>query len=216
MNFISKTLCVFVFVWFTVLSKLVASLKEADSLTSEQELSFLQTLLQSKEINALVNVHSKVGKVCKDEKCAPLMSSSIQVRHIPSLPESHHIHESTLNTVYKFKCICCSVCIWKKKQVALEVLEQLSQRCHISPLCKEIFYLLQKPHFQVHFERFSHQFKRRFLFSSFNPLNVIPFLLSPCENGTEFIGHSWCNRTEGLLSTSTRNTDRSGWRRRNG
>lgn len=115
MNFISKTLCVFVFVWFTVLSKLVASLKEADSLTSEQELSFLQTLLQSKEINALVNVHSKVGKVCKDEKCAPLMSSSIQVRHIPSLPESHHIHESTLNTVYKFKCICCSVCIWKKK-----------------------------------------------------------------------------------------------------
>lgn len=67
--------------WFfvAVLSKLVTSLKEADSLSSEQELHFLQNLLESKEINALVNVHSKVGKVCKDEKCAPLMSSSIQV-----------------------------------------------------------------------------------------------------------------------------------------
>lgn len=62
----------------TVLSKLVTSLKETESLSSEQELSFLQSLLESREINALVNVHSKVGKVCKDEKCAPLMSSSIQ------------------------------------------------------------------------------------------------------------------------------------------
>lgn len=66
-------------IWYTVLSKLVSSLKEADSLSSEQELRFLQNLLESKEINALVNVHSKVGKLCKDEKCAPLMSSSIQV-----------------------------------------------------------------------------------------------------------------------------------------
>lgn len=57
----------------------MTSLKEADSLSSEQELNFLQNLLESKEINALVNVHSKVGKVCKDEKCAPLMSSSIEV-----------------------------------------------------------------------------------------------------------------------------------------
>lgn len=62
-----------------VLSKLVTSLKEADSLTSEQELHFLQSLLESKEINALVNVHSKVGRIFKDDKCAPLMSSSIQV-----------------------------------------------------------------------------------------------------------------------------------------
>lgn len=44
----------------------------------------------------------------------------------------------------------------KHKQVALEVLEQLSQRCHISLLCKEIFYLLQKPHVQVNiFSAFS-------------------------------------------------------------
>lgn len=75
--------CVFFFFRFwaliAVLSKLVTSLKEAESLSSEQEFNFLQSLLQSKEINALVNVHSKVGKVSKDEKCAPLMSSSIQV-----------------------------------------------------------------------------------------------------------------------------------------
>lgn len=68
--------------YIIVLSKLVTSLKEADSLTSEKELSFLQNLLESKEINALVNVHSKVGKICKDEKFAPLMSSSIQVNKL--------------------------------------------------------------------------------------------------------------------------------------
>lgn len=94
-----------------VLSKLVTSLKEADQLSNEQELGFLQNLLESKEINALVNVHTKVAKVTKDEKLAPIMSSSMQV--------------------------------------ALEVLDQLSQRCHTSELCKELFYLLQKPHMQV-------------------------------------------------------------------
>lgn len=62
-----------------MLSKLVTSLKEAESLSSEQELSFLQNLLESKEINALVSVHSKVGKVGKDERFAPLMSTSMQV-----------------------------------------------------------------------------------------------------------------------------------------
>lgn len=62
-----------------VLLKLVTSLKEADSLSSEQELNFLQNLLESKEINALVNVHSKVGKVVKDEKFSPIISTSIQV-----------------------------------------------------------------------------------------------------------------------------------------
>lgn len=34
-------------------------------------------------------------------------------------------------------------------QVALEVLELLAPRCHISPICKELFHLLQKPHLQV-------------------------------------------------------------------
>lgn len=38
-----------------------------------------------------------------------------------------------------------------KLQVALDVLEHLSQRTHISPICKEMFHLLQRPHVQVRF-----------------------------------------------------------------
>ncbi|CAG9797286.1 unnamed protein product [Chironomus riparius] len=94
-----------------VLSKLLTSLNEADNkLSGEQELQFLQTLLQSKEINALVNVHHKVAKLGRDERIAPILSASMQV--------------------------------------ALEVLELLAPRCHISPLCRELFHLLQKPHLQ--------------------------------------------------------------------
>ncbi|KAL7040249.1 hypothetical protein ACKWTF_000319 [Chironomus riparius] len=93
------------------LSKLLTSLNEADNkLSGEQELQFLQTLLQSKEINALVNVHHKVAKLGRDERIAPILSASMQV--------------------------------------ALEVLELLAPRCHISPLCRELFHLLQKPHLQ--------------------------------------------------------------------
>ncbi|XP_055919447.1 MAGUK p55 subfamily member 7 isoform X1 [Eupeodes corollae] len=92
------------------LSKLVSSLQETETLSSEQEIDFLKTLLESKELNALVNVHSKVAKVLRDDKLAPLLSTSTQV--------------------------------------LIEVLEQLSQRCHLSPICKEAFYLLQNPHLQ--------------------------------------------------------------------
>lgn len=62
-----------------VLSKLVSSLKEAESLSGEQDLDFLQQLLESKELNALVNVHTKVAKIGKDDRLAPLLSSSMQV-----------------------------------------------------------------------------------------------------------------------------------------
>ncbi|XP_065081111.1 MAGUK p55 subfamily member 7 isoform X3 [Ochlerotatus camptorhynchus] len=93
-----------------VISKLITSLKEADSLSNEQELGFLQNLLQSKELNALVNVHSKVAKINKDDRIAPLLSSSMQV--------------------------------------LIEVLELLAPRCHISPLCREVFHMLQTPHLQ--------------------------------------------------------------------
>lgn len=34
-------------------------------------------------------------------------------------------------------------------QIALEVLDMLAQRCHISSDCKELFQLLQTPHIQV-------------------------------------------------------------------
>lgn len=63
-----------------VLSKLISSLNEADNkLSGEAELHFLQSLLQSKEINALVNVHHKVAKVGKDDRIAPILSASMQV-----------------------------------------------------------------------------------------------------------------------------------------
>lgn len=66
---------------FAVLSKLISSLNEADNkLSGESELHFLQTLLQSKEINALVNVHHKVAKVGKDDRIAPILSASMQVK----------------------------------------------------------------------------------------------------------------------------------------
>jgi MAGUK p55 subfamily member 3/7 len=63
-----------------VLSKLLTSLSETDNkLSGEQELHFLQSLLQSKEINALVNVHHKVAKLGKDDRIAPILSASMQV-----------------------------------------------------------------------------------------------------------------------------------------
>lgn len=93
-----------------VISKLITSLKESEGLSDEQDLGFLQNLLQSKELNALVNVHSKVAKINKDDRIAPLLSSSMQV--------------------------------------LLETLELLAPRCHISPLCREAFHLLQTPHLQ--------------------------------------------------------------------
>jgi MAGUK p55 subfamily member 3/7 len=64
-----------------VLTKLLTSLSEADNkLSGEQELHFLQSLLQSKEINALVNVHHKVAKMGKlGDRIAPVLSVSMQV-----------------------------------------------------------------------------------------------------------------------------------------
>lgn len=63
-----------------MLSKLLTTLNESDNkLSGEQEMSFLQTLLQSKEINALVNVHHKVAKMGKDDRVAPILSASMQV-----------------------------------------------------------------------------------------------------------------------------------------
>lgn len=65
---------------FLVLSKLLASLNEVDNkFSGDKELHFLQSLLQSKEINALVNVHHKVAKVGKDDRIAPILSASMQV-----------------------------------------------------------------------------------------------------------------------------------------
>ena len=63
-----------------VLSKLLTSLSESENkISGEQELEFLQSLLQSKELNALVNVHHKVAKLGKDDRIAPVLSASMQV-----------------------------------------------------------------------------------------------------------------------------------------
>ncbi|XP_067631805.1 MAGUK p55 subfamily member 7 isoform X2 [Eurosta solidaginis] len=96
--------------WDPALSKLITSLKEAENLSNDQEIDFLKALLESKELNALVNVHTKVAKVGRDDRLAPVLSTS--------------------------------------GQILFEVLEQLSQRCHLSEDCKEAFHMLQEPHFQ--------------------------------------------------------------------
>jgi hypothetical protein len=71
----------FHFAFHLVLSKLLTTLNEGDNkLSGEQELQFLQSLLQSKEINALVNVHTKVAKMGKDDRIAPILSASMQAR----------------------------------------------------------------------------------------------------------------------------------------
>jgi hypothetical protein len=79
--FINLLNFVLIFICLTVLSKLITSLNETDKLSGEQELSFLQSLLQSKEINALVNVHHKVAKIGKDDRIAPILSASMQVMY---------------------------------------------------------------------------------------------------------------------------------------
>ncbi|KAH8237439.1 hypothetical protein KR038_012087 [Drosophila bunnanda] len=97
--------------WDPALSKLITTLKESDNLSNDQEIDFLKALLESKELNALVNVHTKVAKVGRDDRLAPVLSTSAQVLY--------------------------------------EVLEQLSQRCHLNEDCKEAFHLLQDSHVQV-------------------------------------------------------------------
>ncbi|XP_054739081.1 MAGUK p55 subfamily member 7 isoform X1 [Anastrepha obliqua] len=96
--------------WDPALSKLITSLKEAENLSNDQEIDFLKALLESKELNALVNVHTKVAKVGRDDRLAPVLSTSGQILY--------------------------------------EVLEQLSQRCHLNEECKDAFHLLQEPHLQ--------------------------------------------------------------------
>ncbi|XP_070069144.1 MAGUK p55 subfamily member 7 isoform X3 [Drosophila takahashii] len=96
--------------WDPALSKLISTLKESENLSNDQEIDFLKALLESKELNALVNVHTKVAKVGRDDRLAPVLSTSAQVLY--------------------------------------EVLEQLSQQCHLNDDCKEAFHLLQDSHLQ--------------------------------------------------------------------
>ncbi|KAG8223889.1 hypothetical protein J437_LFUL004725, partial [Ladona fulva] len=98
--------------WDPALSRLLVSLEEVrqELPSSEEEFGFLSGLLQSRELNALVQVHNKILSNGKDEKFHPILSNAMQV--------------------------------------ALEVLDVVSPRITMLGECKEIFYLLQKPHMQ--------------------------------------------------------------------
>nr|XP_018908000.1 PREDICTED: MAGUK p55 subfamily member 7 isoform X2 [Bemisia tabaci] len=67
--------------WEPSLSNLLASLEESkqELTNSDEEFSFLSNLLQSKELHALVQVHNKILEGGKDEKCNPILSSSMQI-----------------------------------------------------------------------------------------------------------------------------------------
>lgn len=98
--------------WDPALSRLLVSLEEVRQQlpSSEEEFGFLSGLLQSRELNALVQVHNKILSNGKDEKFHPMLSNAMQV--------------------------------------ALEVLDVVSPRTTLHGECKEIFFLLQKPHIQ--------------------------------------------------------------------
>ncbi|XP_029163601.1 MAGUK p55 subfamily member 7 isoform X4 [Nylanderia fulva] len=64
------------------LSKLLNSLQENKSeipSCTEEEFGFLSELLQSKELNALVNVHNKILNNVKDDKFFPVLSNSMDI-----------------------------------------------------------------------------------------------------------------------------------------
>ncbi|XP_011865558.1 PREDICTED: MAGUK p55 subfamily member 7 isoform X3 [Vollenhovia emeryi] len=68
--------------WDPALSKLLNSLQENKSeipSCTEEEFGFLSELLQSKELNALVNVHNKILSNVKDDKFFPVLSNAMDI-----------------------------------------------------------------------------------------------------------------------------------------
>ncbi|KAL6256208.1 hypothetical protein P5V15_012324 [Pogonomyrmex californicus] len=68
--------------WDPALSKLLNSLQENKSeipSCTEEEFGFLSELLQSKELNALVNIHNKILNNVKDDKFFPVLSNSMDI-----------------------------------------------------------------------------------------------------------------------------------------
>ncbi|XP_041987680.1 MAGUK p55 subfamily member 7 isoform X2 [Aricia agestis] len=64
--------------WDPALTRLLSSLKEVQS--NGEDVAFLNELLQSKQLHALVQVHNKiVAAQCKDDKFYPLLSNAMQV-----------------------------------------------------------------------------------------------------------------------------------------
>ncbi|XP_011160119.1 MAGUK p55 subfamily member 7 isoform X3 [Solenopsis invicta] len=68
--------------WDPALSKLLNSLQENKTeipSCTEEEFGFLSELLQSKELNALVNVHNKILNNLKNDKFFPVLSNSMDI-----------------------------------------------------------------------------------------------------------------------------------------
>ncbi|XP_015437099.1 PREDICTED: MAGUK p55 subfamily member 7 isoform X4 [Dufourea novaeangliae] len=68
--------------WDPALSKLLNSLQESKNeipSCTDEEFGFLSDLLQSKELNALVNVHNKIVNNVKDDKFFPVLSNSMDI-----------------------------------------------------------------------------------------------------------------------------------------
>ncbi|XP_011315252.1 MAGUK p55 subfamily member 7 isoform X4 [Fopius arisanus] len=68
--------------WDPALSKLLNSLEEHKTdipSCTDEEFGFLNDLLRSKELNALVNVHNKILANVQDEKFAPVLSNSMDI-----------------------------------------------------------------------------------------------------------------------------------------
>ncbi|XP_017794306.1 PREDICTED: MAGUK p55 subfamily member 7 isoform X4 [Habropoda laboriosa] len=68
--------------WDPALSKLLNSLQENKNeipSCTEEEFGFLSDLLQSKELNALVNVHNKILHNVQDDKFFPVLSNSMDI-----------------------------------------------------------------------------------------------------------------------------------------
>lgn len=77
-----KIKCYLLIVIIPALSKLLNSLQENKSeipSCTEEEFGFLSELLQSKELNALVNVHNKILNNVKDDKFFPVLSNSMDI-----------------------------------------------------------------------------------------------------------------------------------------
>ncbi|XP_076272184.1 membrane palmitoylated protein 7-like protein metro isoform X3 [Rhynchophorus ferrugineus] len=97
----------------TALTDLFTNLQRASNLpTTDEELGFLNDLLQSKELNALVNIHNKILTNVERKRFFP----------IPVLSDS--------------------------MQVLSDVLEELINQSTMSPDCRELFQMLQRPHLQ--------------------------------------------------------------------
>lgn len=80
------------------LSKLLTSLRENKTEIpncTDEEFGFLNDLLRSKELNALVNVHNKILSNVKDDKFYPVLSNSmdIDVEVLDMLSTKTHISD---------------------------------------------------------------------------------------------------------------------------